>query len=290
MTNAHFKLARTWLREWASETKVREVVDLGTGTTASIYGVVFETSRGTQRAVLRMLDVPVNLCLRESMVLNRLAKAGLSVPRCYGVKARPDQGCCMLLDWISGGTVGRPQDIQTYAHQMADVLAQIHSQPPMHGLPKYTTVLNRQLRQAAAVERLGDVVEVVSRERGKIENTMLLHGDLWPGNVLFKRKQLMGVVDWSDACVGPQLADVANTRMELAWMWGEQAMHLFTQRYFEKMTVRLSRGVHSLAYWDLAASLKPALYGQNWGLSDNALKRLEVSVARMQEAALNSVA
>ena len=247
-----------------------------------------QPSRGTQRAVLRMLDVPINLCLRESMVLNRLGKAGLPVPRCYGVKDRPNQGCCMLLDWVPGGTVGRPQDIQTYAYQMADIMVQIHQQQPMHGLPKYTTVLTRQLRQAAQVEGLAEIVAVVNMDRGKIENSVLLHGDLWPGNVLFKRKLLMGVVDWSDACVGPHLADVANTRMELAWMWGEEAMHLFTQRYFENMPLRLSKGGRSLAYWDLAASIKPTLYGQNWGLSDSSLKRLQTSVSRMQKEALET--
>ena len=71
-------------------------------------------------------------------------------------------------------------------------------------------------------------------------------------------------------------------------MWGEEAMHIFTQRDFENMPLRLSKGVRSLAYWDLAASIKPTLYGQNWGLSDSSLKRLQTSVSRMQKEALET--
>ncbi len=45
---------------------------------------------------------------------------------------------------------------------------------------------------------------------------MLLHGDLWPGNVLWQDGRLVAVVDWEDGAVGAPLIDVASARGDLS--------------------------------------------------------------------------
>ena len=37
----------------------------------------------------------------------------------------------------------------------------------------------------------------------------LLHGDYWPGNILWKDGRLAAVIDWEDACLGDPLVDLA---------------------------------------------------------------------------------
>ena len=44
---------------------------------------------------------------------------------------------------------------------------------------------------------------------------MLLHRDFHPGNVLWRRGRVSGVVDWQGACTGPAAADVAHCRVNL---------------------------------------------------------------------------
>ena len=57
---------------------------------------------------------------------------------------------------------------------------------------------------------------------------VLLHGDFWPGDVLWQAGRLTAVLDWEDAQVGDPLADVGNTRLEFLWAFGREAMQQFT--------------------------------------------------------------
>ena len=276
-------MVRRWLTEWAPDLRLHTVTLLGGGVSASVYGVEYTAARVRRRVALRLVDAPLNLCLRESMVLNRLHAAGVPVAQCFGVKERAGEGCAMLLDWLPGQTVRRPKDVGHYVHQLSGVLADIHAQEPLHGLPKFATVLNRWLRHAADVDQLAPIVRVLKANAPDSSGVeCLLHGDFWPENILFKRKQLVGVVDWQEACVGPRMADVANARMEILWLWGEEAMHEFTHSYFSFARVK----AYHLAYWDLVATLKPALYGQNWGLSVAQYKRLQAAVQQTQQQSL----
>ncbi|MEZ4718614.1 MAG: phosphotransferase [Caldilineaceae bacterium] len=60
---------------------------------------------------------------------------------------------------------------------------------------------------------------------------VLLHGDFWPGNVLWQDGRLTGVIDWEGASAWGSLADVANAHLELLWAWGPAAMAAFTVDY-----------------------------------------------------------
>src|SRR5690606_20855011 len=59
----------------------------------------------------------------------------------------------------------------------------------------------------------------------------LLHGDYWPGNVLWRAGRLAAVIDWEDAALGDPLADLAISRLDLLWIFGPEAMRAFTDRY-----------------------------------------------------------
>lgn len=58
-----------------------------------------------------------------------------------------------------------------------------------------------------------------------------LHGDYWPGNVLWRAGRLAAIIDWEDAALGDPLADLANCQFELLWAWGRGAMQQFTAEY-----------------------------------------------------------
>jgi aminoglycoside phosphotransferase (APT) family kinase protein len=44
---------------------------------------------------------------------------------------------------------------------------------------------------------------------------VLAHRDVHPGNVLWRRGTVSGVVDWQAVCTGPAVADVAHCRVNL---------------------------------------------------------------------------
>jgi aminoglycoside phosphotransferase (APT) family kinase protein len=50
-----------------------------------------------------------------------------------------------------------------------------------------------------------------------------LHGDYWPGNLLWNDGKLAAVLDWEDAERGDPLADIALARLDICWAFGDAA-------------------------------------------------------------------
>jgi aminoglycoside phosphotransferase (APT) family kinase protein len=91
---------------------------------------------------------------------------------------------------------------------------------------------------------------------------VLLHGDFWPGNMLWRDEQLVAVLDWEDAALGDPLADVANARLELLWARGAEAKDEFTRRY-RALVPKVD--FTDLSHWDLWAELRLAGVAQAVG-------------------------
>jgi aminoglycoside phosphotransferase (APT) family kinase protein len=83
---------------------------------------------------------------------------------------------------------------------------------------------------------------------------VVLHGDFWPGNVLWHGGRVSAVIDWEDAAVGDALSDVGNARLELLFFMGRRAMDAFTREY-GALTGAILAG---LPYWDLRAAVRKA--------------------------------
>jgi aminoglycoside phosphotransferase (APT) family kinase protein len=101
-------------------------------------------------------------------------------------------------------------------------------------------------------------------ERRRLRTTragdVLLHGDFWPGNLLWNDGELVGVLDWEEAEIGDPLVDVAVSRLDLLWAFGEEAMDTFTRRY--RKQTRLDW--RNLARWDLLVALRPMSNLERW--------------------------
>jgi aminoglycoside phosphotransferase (APT) family kinase protein len=80
----------------------------------------------------------------------------------------------------------------------------------------------------------------------------LLHGDFWPGNLLWRDNRLVAVIDWEDARLGDPLVDLAISRLDILWIFGIEAMRSFTQHYQSMMPIDYA----NLPYWDLRAALR----------------------------------
>jgi aminoglycoside phosphotransferase (APT) family kinase protein len=89
---------------------------------------------------------------------------------------------------------------------------------------------------------------------------VLLHGDYWPGNLLWQDSELVTVLDWEESEVGDPLADVALSRLDLLWAFGEAAMHDFTEYYREQTDI----GWGLLPHWELLIALRPMSALHRW--------------------------
>lgn len=81
--------------------------------------------------------------------------------------------------------------------------------------------------------------------------TVLVHGDLWHGNVMWVGDEISGIIDWDAAGAGPAGIDLGGARCDAAILFGPAAPeHVLTG--WECVA---GRGADDVAYWDVIATL-----------------------------------
>jgi aminoglycoside phosphotransferase (APT) family kinase protein len=79
-----------------------------------------------------------------------------------------------------------------------------------------------------------------------------VHGDLWPGNLVFRDKELSGIVDWGDAGVGHPGLEIGYLAADLRVATGSQDVHEAVIDAYEAMRGPLPHR----AWWEVAGYLR----------------------------------
>lgn len=200
----------------------------------------------------------------EFRLLQLLYAAGLPVPKPYSLDQSGEVIATpyIIIEYIEGQTEFAPANMQEYLAQFATQLARIHQidgtkldisfLPPREA--RYTRDLRERPEQVDASLDEGHLRDVLEAAWPLAQRnpSVLLHGDYWPGNLLWRDGVLVGIIDWEDAGSGDPLADVGNSRLEILWAFGVDALRAFTERY-QALT---SWDCTNLPYWDLCAALR----------------------------------
>ena len=161
-----------------------------------------------------------------------------------------------------------PPDLDAHLRRLAETLAAIHRVDPQaeglgilpvraDSMAAVMSELSQDADDFLFQRRISDALRAAWPFPNHNPPT-LLHGDFWPGNVLWKDRELASIIDWEDAKIGDPLSDLANARLELLWAFGWDAMRDFTRMYLD--AVRLDAA--GLLYWDLFAAL---VFASNFG-------------------------
>lgn len=211
-----------------------------------------------------------NIAADEFKLLQHLKAAGLATPKPYLVDTAGEifDIPYIVIEFIEGETDFSPITLDDAMRQLATHLASIHrvDTAPLTFLPgqeqKYSDKLHQRpamLDDSLSEGRIRDLLELVW-PLPRHNPLRLLHGDYWPGNVLWKDGDVAAVIDWEDAAIGDPLADLGNMRLELLWTFGVEAMEQFTQHYQAVNALDFT----NLPYWDLCAALRPASKLSEW--------------------------
>lgn len=112
---------------------------------------------------------------------------------------------------------------------------------------------------------------------------MLLHGDFWPGNILWQDGSLVAVLDWEDTALGDPRSDLAAARLELLWRYGEPAMRRFAAHYLECVPIEID--LDGLPLWELHVAAGANASMEHWGLAPDVEARMrEQTRAYMRDA------
>ena len=241
------------------------------GISAQVTALEIERPGGqTQKLVVRRhgaVDLRRNprIAADEFRLLRILQSAGIAAPAPYYL----DESCeifptpYLVMQFIEGEPDFAADNVTDLTRQLATQLATIHrvdaARFDLAFLPDQSGMYTRKLNNPPAT--LDD-----SLSEGRIRAALarawplrprnapvLLHGDYWPGNILWEDGQLAAIIDWEDVALGDPLADLANSRLELLWFFGSDALPAFTQHYRSLTTIDFA----DLPYWDLCAALRP---------------------------------
>ncbi len=262
------KLLRTW--------------ELKGGVSAQVTALEIEQPDGQSKKMIVRQHGPVDLktnpqvAADEFKLLRILQAAGLATPAPYYLDRTGEifSTPYVVIEYVDGRTEFAPANLAGFLLQLATHLSSIHridcSNLDLSFLPQQEKVYTEKLRERPA--RLDESID-----EGRIRDTLervwplpqrnasvLLHGDYWPGNILWRDGQLVAVVDWEDAKVGDPLADLASSRLEILWAFGIDAIHRFTHHYQAVTPIDCT----NLPYWDLCAALRPAFKIAEWAADD----------------------
>jgi aminoglycoside phosphotransferase (APT) family kinase protein len=237
-----------------------------------------DRSGAEERLVLRIygdeaLAWDSNVALREWTALNLLQRAGIAcpVPRWYGTSDDLPGRPALLMSRLPGRGGLRAGNLDAGVTQLACALASVHQ-------VSLQEIEARQLESGVFEElnarswegRFGtDTVAAVRAvfsawPGADARRKVLLHGDYWPGNVLWNQGRLTGVVDWERVRVGPAGYDVGYCRLDLALSYGQGRADQFYAEYRRASRFELD----DLAVWDLAAAWRalpdPAAWLPAW--------------------------
>jgi aminoglycoside phosphotransferase (APT) family kinase protein len=254
------------------------------GVSAQVTALELAQADGSTRKLVVRRHGPVDLAHNphiaadEFRLLQIVGAAGVPAPAPYYYD---ESGAVfptpyLVVEYVEGAPEFAPADMPGFLQQYAATLARIHQVPgvatDLAFLPDHAARLGALL--AARPPQLDD-----SLDEGRIREALvaawplaprnapaLLHGDYWPGNLLWRAGRLAAVLDWEDARLGDPLADLGNSRMEILFALGAAAMGAFTRQY--QALARLDWT--DLPYWDLAAALRPAGKLAGWGLDATA--------------------
>ncbi|MFN8568337.1 MAG: phosphotransferase family protein [Kouleothrix sp.] len=225
----------------------------------------------------------------EYRLLGALHALGIAAPRPYLLD---DAGTLLdtpslVIEYIDGAIDFAPADRAGAGRQLAAHLAAIHraDTQAVQPLPAAPAELGARPGQHARALNVGRAWAALQAgwPPPQLNPPALLHGDFWPGNILWRGAAAVAVIDWEDAALGDPLRDLAVSRLDLLWIFGCAAMEAFTERYRALMPIDYT----SLVRWDLYAALRLArLVGDDlpgWAAFFTPFGRPDITAASISE-------
>ncbi len=231
------------------------------GSSTAMHAVDVADARGVRlrRMVLRRFIRPnwkyPGLARREALVLAALERARYPAPRLVALDDGPAEcdARAVLMTRLPGRVELAPKNIDSWLRRMAEALPPIHAIAPPDGLHRYRPYYDPRARDVplwSKERRAWREVLDLARSRQPRTTPRFIHRDYHPGNILWQRGRITGVVDWISAAAGPPEIDIAHCRVNLVRLHSLQAADRFLAHY---AAATGTRAEGYAPYWDAIA-------------------------------------
>jgi aminoglycoside phosphotransferase (APT) family kinase protein len=189
----------------------------------------------------------------EAAVLRLLADSAVSAPPL--IAADPEAEICdapaLLLTRLPGRAPGPPRDMDDFLRQLAEALPAVHAvagsartvaTPHRRYEDPRTMVCPSWTGRRRAWERAIELMTTPEPD----EPQGFIHRDYHPGNTVWSRGRMTGIVDWATASWGPASLDLSHMRWNLVRDFDAGVAERFLAAYHS-----VTGGVDYNRYWDL---------------------------------------
>jgi aminoglycoside phosphotransferase (APT) family kinase protein len=181
-------------------------------------------------------------------------RQGVPVPDVLGSRL-DDETSLLLIEWVDGSSAQpaevRPERLEALGAMAATVfranLGDVKLPTVSRPIEAVDFAALRETSTHPLLERAAQKLGTIEPE----DRTGLVHGDFWSGNVLWHGDELVAVLDWDCAGVGPAGVDLGSLRLDAALMYGPEA----SDHVLAGWQREAAEPAQSLAYWDALAAL-----------------------------------
>ena len=198
----------------------------------------------------------------------------------------------MILSYLPGKPLYVPSNVSVWAEDLARAMLAIHAVTPqqygLSWLPRFgrdelagrLDVLREKV-EAHEEDLAREVLAALEANLDRIEwvAPCLVHDDFWPGNTVWYRGRLTGVIDWADALLGDPRVDLPQCCID-AYL----ANDLETANAVRDAYLRLTPyPVPDQWYFDLLIGLRALLYYEHWLIAYHEVGLTRVTRERSRE-------
>ncbi len=258
------------LSEIAPGGRITAINRLRGGISCGMHGVNITDRTGAKlRVVVRRynnwwVDNDPEVAEREFKTLEILEKAGVPAPRPVWLDADGDvfDAPTIVQTWLPGRADLAPVDLDVWIGGLAEALAVLHraqfDPAATAHLSNHPDQLAREIKSEGFIGRCvkhpngEQILEALDASWPAMANRSLVHTDYWPGNTVWSRGVMTGIVDWESPALGEPAYDVAYCRMDLTMLFGPDAADRFQARYEDVSGNRIEMP----HFWDLLAATR----------------------------------
>ena len=219
---------------------------------------------GTTAAVLREPTSRIwsPMIATGAAALEAAERYGLAAPRLMSADLPGEEaGAVATLETVVPGSTAWPRPSSSERLRAAGAaLARVHriAMAPTQPLPLRSRPI--AVDDFAADRRRGGMPtsplleaadDVVTAHGLPANRTVLVHGDPWPGNILWTGDEVAALIDWKTAGVGAPGVDLGELRKQAALTFGPEAPDAVLDGWERAAGTK----AEDVAYWDAVAAL-----------------------------------